>query len=47
MRGDQMAFYRQNLIVISCGLRGSAASSVSAACASFAVSIADQPLLRL
>jgi hypothetical protein len=44
MRGDHMALYWQNLIVISCGLRGSAASSIPAACTSFAVSIADQPL---
>jgi hypothetical protein len=41
------AFYRQNLIVISCGLGGSTASSVSAVCASFVVSIANQPPLRL
>ena len=47
MRGDHMALYWQNLIVISCGLRGSAASGISAACASFAVSITDQPPLRL
>jgi hypothetical protein len=35
-----MVFCRQNLIVISFGLRGNAASCLSSACTSFVVSIA-------
>jgi hypothetical protein len=47
MRGDHMALLLAEFDRDLVRLRGSAASGISAACASFAVSIADQPPLRL